>query len=149
MSHERRGKRLSFRLQRLSCLQLKCPQAKVACFRVTRSPSPHFSSATLPVTLKHIQGFTPQIPNLRAGELAQCILPHLLPSLLCSVELDSQDPGQADTLDGLPCCFLSRSEPPQLCLGCCVSMFTNLVRSWSAGGGWGPGRRLTGARLVV
>ena len=65
------------------------------------------------------------------------------PSLHHFLELPSQDQGQVDTVDGLLCCFLSRSEP-QLGLECSVRMFTSLVRSWFTGGSWSPGRGLRG-----
>ena len=78
-----------------------------------------------------------------------CLFFTCSPSLPCSLELDSQGQGHMDFLDGLLCHFLSRSDPPQLYLGCCVRMFTNLVKSWSAGGYWSPRRGLRGPRLVI
>ena len=105
-------------------------------------------SHTLPVTSKDIKSFihvcrnhSSETKNL--SDVLFCPLHPLTPLFQGIMLSGSRANGHSWWL-----CVFCRSEPPQLCLGCCVSMFTNLVRNLSTSSRWSPDRSLREPQLI-
>ena len=82
------------------------------------------------------------LENIRAdswGSIPPLRMPSLLPHDLCHKWNASPTPGILFSQQIVTC---------QLCLGCCISMFANLVRSWSTGGRWRSEQSLRVPKLI-
>ena len=112
---------------------------KNVCVCVHFSKVVHFDAACfaplnpliLPITLKCFKSFicvcrnqSSEMENL--PNISFYHLPFTTP-LSCGIELAG--PRADDILDGFMPCFFCKTEPPQLCLGCCVSMLDSLLRN--------------------